>query len=697
MAVSISISIEQNSQSIANNTSNVTVSVIAQWTYGSWNHEIPSPPGWLKIDGTTYDFTSRFNLNNTTTGKQTLFTKTVDVAHNDDGSKTLACSASFDPRVTSTGTVTASASKVLTTIARASQPSCITFPEHTQNVGEFGDTISIHMNRKAAGFKHTVRYAFGSRTGTCINAETGKATNKDVETGFKWKIPEELMDLIPASTSGSGTIYVDTYNGTTLIGTKYCGFTATVPASVKPSCSFKLEDITGVDEIYGSPVKGLSKIEVNVTATLARSSPIAAYSITVDGVRYSGSTAVTEALRTAGTSRVTATVTDSRGRSGSASYDMNVQNYSAPAITALTVQRCNSDGTVNRRGDYVKVTFSAVVSSMSGKNTAAYSLNYKKTTESDYTTVAFPGLNNNFAPANQTYIFPATPGNSFDVVIQAVDRHNASDPATKSAKAPTAAAIFSWRGFKGSSKTEDGAGIGKVPEKPNTLQVGWETEFEKDVRLVGAHAFYGAQGILDTRDTNETPEWYMTNHGMGVVWEFKTLTAVGFTAPAATFGAMQTIIPWKDGSGGLPRQVVYENGIRWTRIASTATSWGAWASDLLRAYPVGSIYIAYHHTSPASLFGGTWERITNAFLWAVDGSGTIGQTGGAKEVTLTVNQLPAHSHGSVYSQHADGTKDKAWYSSSGSSVAYGAVETGGGQAHNNMPPYIQVSVWRRTA
>jgi hypothetical protein len=697
MAVSISISIAQNSQSIANNTSNVTVSVIAQWTYGSWNHEIPSPPGWLKIDGTTYEFTSRFNLNNTTTGKQTLFTKTVDVAHNDDGSKTLACSASFDPRVTSTGTVTASASKVLTTIARASQPSCITFPEHTQNVGEFGDTISIHMNRKAAGFKHTVRYAFGSRTGTCINAETGKATNKDVETGFKWKIPEELMDLIPASTSGSGTIYVDTYNGTTLIGTKYCGFTATVPASVKPSCSFKLEDITGVDEIYGSPVKGLSKIEVNVTATLARSSPITAYSITVDGVRYSGSTAVTEALRTAGTSRVTATVTDNRGRSGSASYDMNVQNYSAPAITTLTVQRCNSDGTANRRGDHVKVTFSAAVSSMSGKNTAAYSLNYKKTTESDYTTVPFPGLNNNFAPANQTYIFPAAPGNSFDVVIQAVDRHNASDPATKSAKAPTAAAIFSWRGFKGSSKTEDGAGIGKVPEKANTLQVGWETEFEKDVRMVGAHAFYGAQGILDTRDTNETPEWYMQNHGMGVVWELKTLTVVGFTNPAATFGALQTIIPWKDSSGGLPRQVVYENGIRWTRIASTATSWGAWVSDLLRAYPVGSIYIAYHHTSPASLFGGTWERITNAFLWAVDGSGTIGQTGGAKEVTLTVNQLPAHSHGSVYSQHAEGTKDKAWYSAAGSSVAYGAVETGGGQAHNNMPPYIQVSVWRRTA
>lgn len=676
------------SQSVENNSSTISWSLKGGGTSGYMYC------GGFKvvIDGETVYSKStdyRVQVYNTTV----IASGTKVIAHNADGSRSFTASAeagiyTYAVNKSGSGTFT------LDTIPRASQPSCITFPDHTQNVGEFGDTISIHMNRHAAAFTHTVRYAFGSRTGTCINAETGKATNKDVGTGFKWKVPEDLMDLIPATTYGSGTIYVDTYNGTTLIGTKSCGFTATVPASVKPSCTFTLEDITGVDDIYGSPVKGLSKIKITVSASTARSSPIASYVITANGVQYSGATATTDTLRTAGASRVTATVTDKRGRTGSASYDMNVQDYTAPAISALSVMRCNQDGTANRRGAYVKVTFSAAVSSMSGKNTAAYSLKYKKTSESAYTTVALSSYANNYAPASKTHIFGASINNSYDVVLTATDRHGTG---TKSTKAPTASAIFSWRGFKGSSTTEDGAGIGKVPEKPNTLQVGWDTEFEKDVRMVGAHAFYGAHGILDTRDANETPEWYMTNHGRGVVWEFKSLTAVGFTDPAAAYGAMQTIIPWKDSSGGLPRQVVYEGGTRWTRIASTATTWGAWVSDLLRAYPVGSIYIAYHHTSPASLFGGTWERITNAFLWAVDSSGTIGQTGGAKEVTLTVNQLPAHSHGSVYSQHADGTKDKAWYSTAGSSVAYGAVETGGGQAHNNMPPYIQVSVWRRTA
>lgn len=114
-------------------------------------------------------------------------------------------------------------------------------------------------------------------------------------------------------------------------------------------------------------------------------------------------------------------------------------------------------------------------------------------------------------------------------------------------------------------------------------------------------------------------------------------------------------------------------------------------------YPVGSIYMSYSHNDPATMFGGTWVRLTGGFLWASQAGDIIGQTGGEKTHTLTVAELPAHTHGSVYSQHASGTKDKAWYNNSGTSMAYGTVSTGGGQAHNNMPPYIQVSIWRRTA
>ena len=117
MAVSLSLTITQNSQSKANNTSNITVNVIASWTYSSNNRQSPAPSGWVKIDGTQYNFSNTFNDNVTSSGNKTLFTKTVNVEHNADGSKTVSCNASFATGVSS-GTITASASKALTQIPR---------------------------------------------------------------------------------------------------------------------------------------------------------------------------------------------------------------------------------------------------------------------------------------------------------------------------------------------------------------------------------------------------------------------------------------------------------------------------------------------------------------------------------------------------------------------------------------------------
>jgi hypothetical protein len=118
-------------------------------------------------------------------------------------------------------------------------------------------------------------------------------------------------------------------------------------------------------------------------------------------------------------------------------------------------------------------------------------------------------------------------------------------------------------------------------------------------------------------------------------------------------------------------------------------------------YPVNSIYISYSHVNPGTMFGGTWERITNAFLWGCDEDGGIGVTGGEKTHTLTTAEMPSHSHGAVYSGNATGTKNLPWLSTgtlgTGDKLAYSTIATGGGAAHNNMPPYVQVSIWRRTA
>ena len=575
------------SQNVANNAS--VVSWKLEHIAGSDGYiSSTAAKDWsVTVNGTKYSGTNTVGISNNST--KTLASGRTTIIHGADGSKTFAFSFSQEFAITfqgsSIGTKSGSGSGTLTVIPRASQPSLITWPETTGDVGDFGDTISIHMNRKSDAFTHTVRYAFGSRTGTI-------ATN--VTTGTTWTIPLDFMDLLPAVTHGSGRIYVDTYNGSTLVGTKYTGFTAHVPASVKPTCSIQVTDATNTQATYGSLVKGLSKLRVKVFGAAAYSSPIASRSATANGVRYSDEDFTTGVLTESGTTKVTATVTDKRGRtSAEASASFAVLDYVKPSISAMSVRRCNQDGTENDQGGYVRVTFSATVTALNNKNSATYKLRYKKSTATSFTTVTLTTYTGKYSVTNGSYIFAADSSSSFDVEVEVADDIGT---AIRASSASTAFTLMNW-GADGTSM-----GIGKVAEKANTLQIGLNVEF------------------------------------LGKV-------------SGAIFDAI---------------------------------------------YPVGSIYLAYNHTNPATLFGGTWTRITNAFLWATTATGTIGQTGGEQTVTLTEEQMPKHTHGGTYT-NAGEARTHAWLTSNGSAMGYDSVEAGGSQAHNNMPPYIQVSVWRRTA
>lgn len=119
--------------------------------------------------------------------------------------------------------------------------------------------------------------------------------------------------------------------------------------------------------------------------------------------------------------------------------------------------------------------------------------------------------------------------------------------------------------------------------------------------------------------------------------------------------------------------------------------------DMLGAYPVGSIYMSVVETSPASLFGGTWERIEDRFLLAAGSTWAAGETGGEAVHTLTVDEMPAHSHSVPnMSGYDTGT---AWVGQNGTAASQTRSTdiNGGGAAHNNMPPYLAVYMWKRVA
>ena len=119
--------------------------------------------------------------------------------------------------------------------------------------------------------------------------------------------------------------------------------------------------------------------------------------------------------------------------------------------------------------------------------------------------------------------------------------------------------------------------------------------------------------------------------------------------------------------------------------------------DPLQLMPVGYIYISSDPTSPAELFGGTWEALTDRVIVGAGGKYDVNSTGGSETHTLTIDEMPRHQHiytlsgGSLTGDtgHAD------W--SQGAHQEWSTQATGGSAAHNNMQPYIAKYMWERTA
>lgn len=118
-------------------------------------------------------------------------------------------------------------------------------------------------------------------------------------------------------------------------------------------------------------------------------------------------------------------------------------------------------------------------------------------------------------------------------------------------------------------------------------------------------------------------------------------------------------------------------------------------------YPIGSIYMSVNNVNPSTLFGGMWEQIKDTFLLSAGDTYTSGNSGGEATHTLTINEMPSHSHSSNINLIGGFTGASANLTTGGDSWSYGSsnflTNTGGGQAHNNMPPYLVVNVWKRTA
>ena len=172
--------------------------------------------------------------------------------------------------------------------------------------------------------------------------------------------------------------------------------------------------------------------------------------------------------------------------------------------------------------------------------------------------------------------------------------------------------------------------------------------------------------------------------------------AVGIGQRAGTGSTISLGLPVKMGANRITDLGSPESG-------SDAVS-ARWVLDSV--YPVGAIYISAVSTSPASLFGGAWTQIKDRFLYSVGDTAFAGQQGGEIFHTLTTNEIPYHSHNTYADDnfcayHTGNNND--WKQAlvnayNGTTISDKWIGfTGGGAAHNNMPPYLTVYMWQRVA
>lgn len=234
----------------------------------------------------------------------------------------------------------------LTKIARASQPSINTYPGNSPDITA-GTACTIHMN-KQANFTHKVSYWFGNKKGTIA---TGVVDN------CSWTPPTSLLDQIPNASTGSGTISVETYSGSTKIGeTKSCGFTLHLPNNSEPT----IGTITLTEQHAGVKAKNANVTVQQISKKLVSVPVSAKYSasiktVTCDGVTLSNNNGTYTGYisnKSNGTYKITAT--DSRGLQSSNAAEQTFYEYDKPFITA-TLKReseTSAEGTLSVSGSY---------------------------------------------------------------------------------------------------------------------------------------------------------------------------------------------------------------------------------------------------------------------------------------------------------------------------------------------------------
>ena len=316
--------VDQVSQNISDNSSQVRVRLAL--TNGAHTFSDYDCTASVTVDGQTLSWSGRPSMLSQNSSIM-LIDRTVSIRHENDGRKSFSFSAAFSgDGGWSPGTLTINSNSfTLSTIPRSSSVSV--------GAGVIGGSVTININRQNPSFKHTVRYKWAGKSGTIAS---------NVDTSATWSIPIDFANDIPNSASGTGTIYVDTYSGTTKTGTQSTTFTASVPGNVKPTFTgVTLSDVNGAAQNLISNSDTFIQVISNIKVAFNGAKGTYGSSITGYRAEIVGKNQATNSnggslgiMNYNGTIKIRASVSDSRGRwSDAREVSVTVLEYFAPALS----------------------------------------------------------------------------------------------------------------------------------------------------------------------------------------------------------------------------------------------------------------------------------------------------------------------------------------------------------------------------
>jgi hypothetical protein len=480
-----------NRQNVASNSSTVNVQARLRTN------------GYASMYGVTADLTVTINggsaiehpaINIGTNSSQLIFGHDYSVPHNGDGTKTVGIKISVALNAGGYGSSMVAFDLKLPTIPRASTISDVT--------GTLGSAMTLNINRKNSGFKHTVKYNFGALSGTI-------ATN--VDTSVSWTPPLNLATAMPNKTSDWGNITVETYSGSSKIGSATCRLTLNVPDSVKPTLgSITLTDSNATVKNLLNTANTFAQVMSNIQVTFnnasgAYGSTISSYRAEIVGKNQStnSNNGFLGMMNFNGTVTIRATVTDSRGRTSNAvDVKVTVINYFTPQIS-FTLQRSGSSSTT------LTVTRNARIAPLTvggkQKNKMIISFKYKEHSATNYTTdtgsaggtwTTIDNLTNSRANLAATFSTLKT----YDIIGKIEDAFTSYEflATVGTEKFPIAI-------------RPDRVGFGKTPENANAVDSDWVFKYKN-------------KDIQHHQLTNNTGTAILLAEGT----DFNTITTAGF-------------------------------------------------------------------------------------------------------------------------------------------------------------------------